>query len=138
MSIPSGTIVQHLVDDVFNGRNWDAFDNLHDPDGPIHRGGEVATPAEIKALHQERLKAFPDLWWTVERQIENGDIVVTHATWRGTHYGTYLGIQATGRVVNGEVIAIRKIAAGRVVETWAVADTLRVLDQISRQGTAVS
>lgn len=137
MSTSGGAIVQRLVDEVFNGRNWDAFDDLHDPNGPIHRGGVVATPAEIKAIHQARLRAFPDLRWTVERQIENGDIVVTHATWRGTHHGTYLGIQATGRVVDGEVIAIRRIAAGRVVETWAVADTLRVLEQISRRGTAV-
>ncbi len=130
MSDRTGDVVSRLVDEVFNGRNWDVFDELHDPNGPIHRGGVVATPAEIKAVHQARIEAFPDLRWTVERQIEDGDFVVTHATWRGTHQGTYQGIAATGRVVGGEVMAIRRIADGRVAETWAVADTLRVLEQI--------
>ncbi len=130
MGDSSGDVVRRLVDEVFNGRNWDVFDNLHDPDGPIHRGGVVATPAEIKAVHRARLAAFPDLQWTVERQIEDGGFVVTHATWRGTHQGTYQGIAATGRVVGGEVMAIRRIENGRVAETWAVADTLQVVEQI--------
>ena len=63
-------------------------------------------------------------------QFEDGEFVITHATWRGTHQGAYLGIQATGRPVSGEVIAIRRVVDGRIVETWAVADTLRVLEQI--------
>ena len=123
-------VVQRLADEAFNGRNWDVFDELHDPSGLVHRAGESVTPAAIKAVHRDRLQAFPDLRWTVERQFEDGEFVTTHASWRGTHLGTYLGIQATGETVNGEVIAIRRIVDGRIVETWAVADTLRVLEQI--------
>lgn len=123
-------IVQRLTDETFNGRNWDVFDELHDPSGLVHRAGESVTPAAIKNVHRDRLQAFPDLRWTVERQFEDGEFVITHATWRGTQLGTYLGIQATGKPVSGEVIAIRRVVDGRIVETWAVADTLRVLEQI--------
>ena len=123
-------IVQRLADEAFNGRNWDVFDELHDPSGRVHRAGESVTPAAIKNVHRDRLQAFPDLRWTIERQFEDGEFVITHATWRGTHLGTYLGIQATGKPAGGEVIAIRRVVGGRIVETWAVADTLRVLEQI--------
>lgn len=123
-------VVQRLADEAFNGRNWDVFDALHDPSGLVHRAGESVTPAAIKDVHRDRLQAFPDLRWTIERQFEDGEFVITHATWRGTHLGTYLGIQATGETVSGEVVAIRRVVDGRIVETWAVADTLRVLEQI--------
>jgi len=123
-------IVRRLADEAFNGRNWDVFDELHDPAGLVHRAGASVTPAAIKAVHRDRLEAFPDLRWTIERHLEDGEFVTTHATWRGTHRGTYQGIPATGQTVSGEVIAIRRIVDGRIAETWAVADTLRVLEQI--------
>ena len=123
-------IVQRLADEGFNGRNWGVFDELHDPDGLVHRAGASVTPATIKAVHRDRLEAFPDLRWTIERHLEAGEFVTTHATWRGTHRGAYQGIPATGQTVCGEVIAIRRIVDGRIAETWAVADTLRVLEQI--------
>ena len=126
----NAAVVQRLADEAFNGRNWDVFDELHDPSGLVHRAGESVTPAAIKDVHRDRLRAFPDLRWTIERHFEDGEFVITHATWRGTHLGTYLGIQATGETVSGEVIAIRRVVDGRIVETWAVADTLRVLEQI--------
>ena len=84
-------IVRRLADEAFNGRNWDVFDELHDPAGLVHRAGASVTPAAIKAVHRERLEAFPDLRWTIERHLEDGEFVTTHATWRGTHRGTYLG-----------------------------------------------
>ena len=130
MSGGSGEVVRRLADEAFNGRNWTVFDELHDPAGLVHRGGVSVSPEEIKAVHQARLEAFPDLRWTIERQLEDGEFVTTHATWRGTHRGTYLGIPATGKAVSGEVMAIRRVVDGRIVETWAVADTLRVLEQI--------
>jgi len=130
MTSLNSEVVSRLIHDVFNGQDWNMFDELHDPNGPIHRAGSIATPAEIKRVHQTRIQAFPDLHWTVERQIEDGDFVVTHATWCGTHRGTYQGLPATGTTVHGEVMAIRRIAHGLIVETWAVADTLRVLNQI--------
>ncbi len=126
----NAAIVQRLADEAFNGRNWGVFDELHDPDGLVHRAGASVTPAAIKAVHRDRLEAFPDLRWTIERHLEDGEFVTTHATWRGTHRGAYQGIPATGQTVCGEVIAIRRVVDGRIVETWAVADTLRVLEQI--------
>ena len=126
----NAAIVRRLADEAFNGRNWEVFDELHDPAGFVHRAGASVTPAAIKTVHRDRLEAFPDLRWTIERQLEDGEFVTTHATWRGTHRGAYQGIPATGQTVCGEVIAIRRIVDGRIAETWAVADTLRVLEQI--------
>jgi len=38
-------VVRRLADEAFNGRNWDVFDELHDPDGLVHRAGASVTPA---------------------------------------------------------------------------------------------
>jgi predicted ester cyclase len=42
---------------------------------------------------------FPDLYFSVEEQIAEGDKVVTPFEWTGTHRGEFLGVAATGRHV---------------------------------------
>src|SRR5579859_6560962 len=43
--------------------------------------------------------AFPDIHWTVEDMVAEGDKVVTRFTWTGTHRETFLGVPATGKSV---------------------------------------
>src|SRR5271155_2034881 len=41
--------------------------------------------------------AFPDLHFSVEEQITEGDKVLTRFEWTGTHQGAFIGIPPTGR-----------------------------------------
>ncbi len=44
---------------------------------------------------------FPDMHWSVEEQMAEGDKVMTRFEWTGTHRGEFLGVPATGRPVRG-------------------------------------
>ena len=74
--------------------------------------------------------AFPDIHFTIDDMIAEGDKVVVRFTVRGTHQGDYLGVPPTGKqfAVNG--IAIHRIVDGREVEVWDCVDILGMLQQL--------
>ncbi|MEE8303801.1 MAG: ester cyclase [Candidatus Tectomicrobia bacterium] len=75
-------------------------------------------------------EAFPDLHLTIEEQMVASHHVITRGTFRGTHHGAWFGVAPTGKRVTWPAIAIDRIAQGKVVEMWHVADVLGVLHQL--------
>lgn len=74
--------------------------------------------------------AFPDINFTTEDIIAEGDKVVFRAVGHGTHEGGLMGIEPTGREVTLSGIVIFRIADGQIVERWAQFDTIGMLRQI--------
>ena len=74
--------------------------------------------------------AFPDLHFTVEDEIAEGDKVVSRITSHGTHKGDFQGIPATGKHVTQTGIEILRISGGKVVERWGEFDNLGLMQQL--------
>jgi predicted ester cyclase len=66
----------------------------------------------------------------VDELIAEGDKVVARVTGYGTHEGTYRGIPATGRSIQMSGIVIWRIKRGKIVERWALSNTLDLFQQI--------
>ncbi len=66
----------------------------------------------------ETAKGFPDVTFTIDDLIAEGNKVVERSTVRGTHQGMFRGIPATGKKVTASGIMIRRFARGKVVEMW--------------------
>jgi steroid delta-isomerase-like uncharacterized protein len=96
----------------------------HDPHSTV-RGPERAK--QDIALY---LRASPDIHFTIEDQIAEGDKVVTRLTVRGTHQGELMGLAATGRQFAVSGISIVRFAHGKVEEQWANFDMLGLLQQL--------
>jgi hypothetical protein len=56
---------------------------------------------------------FPDIHLTVEDRIFGGDKVVARNTWTGTHRGTFLGVEPTGKQVTINTIDIWRVEGGK-------------------------
>lgn len=54
----------------------------------------------------------------------------TRRTWRATHRGRYRGSAPTGKQVKWTPISVVRFSQGRIVEDWAVADELGILQQL--------
>jgi C-1 hydroxylase len=76
------------------------------------------------------LMAFPDLHMKVHSVIAEGDLVATRLTLHATHSGEYMGIKPTGQQVSCALMGLLRIVDGSVVEHWAVADGMHLLQQI--------
>ena len=92
--------------------------------------GQEMTPESFKPLAAMWRTAFPDLHYTLEHIIAEGDIVVEHWTARGTHRGRLFGIAPTDKHFENTGINIHHIVDGKIVEIWEVADGLGLLQQL--------
>lgn len=74
--------------------------------------------------------AFPDMHWTIEEQITEGDKVVTRFEWSGTHRAEFFGVPATGRPVKVWGIVIDRIDGGKIKDTRILMDALGLMMQL--------
>jgi steroid delta-isomerase-like uncharacterized protein len=115
----------------------DALDELvatdavdHDPYNP-HRDEGLDG---LKKLIEMYRQAFPDVSFTIEEQVAEGDLVATRWSASGTHQGELMGAPATGRSTNITGIAIDRIRDGKVVESWGNWDTMGMFQQLGMAG----
>jgi steroid delta-isomerase-like uncharacterized protein len=74
--------------------------------------------------------AFPDLEWTIEEQVAEGDKVAAYIVWRGTHQGVFLGIPPTGKRVTVPLMAVDYFVAGQCKATRILMDTMSLMQQL--------
>ncbi len=102
----------------------------------ISRPPASASPQPVRGLEAWRqfmaaqFGAFPDLAFTVEDLIAEGDRVAARVTSRGTHAGALMGIPPTGGRVEWTGISITRHAGGKIVEQWGEFDALGLLQQL--------
>jgi steroid delta-isomerase-like uncharacterized protein len=74
--------------------------------------------------------AFPDIKFTVERQIAEKDKVASRFTSLSTHQGEFQGIFPTGRSIKDQGVDIFRIAHGKIVEVWVNENALGLMQQL--------
>jgi len=119
--------VRSFVEEVWNGRNYEAAANLYgetyvNPFG----SGPSARVEPIRRYHQ----TFPDVHLEVDEIVVADDTVVLRASFRGTDTGGYLGRPPTGKVVEEWVVDIMHFEDDRVVREWIGADKLGLFIQL--------
>lgn len=76
------------------------------------------------------LSAFPDLNYSIDDILAEGDKTAIRCTLRATHKGTFRGIPATGkRIVVGQ-FEMHRIAAGKIAEAWGFSDSQGMMTQL--------
>lgn len=74
--------------------------------------------------------AFPDIHYSIEEQIAEGDKVLTRFEWTGTHRAEFLGVPATGRAVKVWGMVLDRLVDGRIKETRIIMDLLGLMMQL--------
>lgn len=116
--------------DVLNTREFDRFDDMFAVDFINHN--ELPGPglAGFKQFWAGMVVGLPDLHVTLEDALASGDEVTARYTVRGTHQGTFLGLQPTGRTIEMKTMEIWRFEDDLVVEHWDSVNTLEVLQQL--------
>ena len=73
---------------------------------------------------------FPDIQWTLDELISEGDRVAARFTMRGTHQGPIFGVQASGKPIEVRAVNFYRFADGQIVEEHGQPDLLGLLQQI--------
>ena len=129
-------IVRRWIEEAWNQGNIEIADEIYAPDyrarGNLIEGGEpLEGIAGIKHFVLETRKAFPDLCFTIEHLIAEGDKVAGVFTLRGTHADYLDDLAPTGRKIEIAAIDVWRFENGRIVERCAVSiDRLALLRQL--------
>ena len=112
--------------------NLAELDEVLAPDAVDHNPAPGMKPGRegIEAAFAELRLAFPDLAFTVEDVIAEGDKAACRLSSRATHGGTFQGLPPSGKQVRQTGIDILRFAHGKVVERWGEFDTLGLLAQL--------
>lgn len=93
--------------------------------------GLAPTKAGVTDFFRMQRAAFPDMLMDVQDVIASGDKVVVRARFTGTHEGEFLGMPATGKSVDVQLIDIFRLGGdGLVLEHWGVYDALAMMQQL--------
>ena len=125
------TIIRRFVEEVYNKGDLDLLDELFASDFSVHSPDIDTDDLEsFKGFICYARTAFPDLHFTIEDQIAEGEKVTTIWTLTGTNTGPLKDETVTGKEVKTKGISFTRISGGKIVEDLTRYNQWSVLKQL--------
>lgn len=99
---------------------------FHVPGSPEPMRG----PSGYLAIIGMMRSGFPDIQWTLEELVSEGDKVAARFVMNGTHKGTFFGVPPTGKEIKVRASNFYKFSNGQIIEEYGQPDMLSLLQQI--------
>lgn len=125
-------IARRFFEEAFSEGKLELLDELLAADYVDHNA-PLGTPPGVEGIRYLLTTfrtAFPDVRFTVQDQISEGDKVVTRYIFQGTHQGMLFGIPPTGQAVAFPGISIYRMQDGKMQEAWVNYDALGMMQQL--------
>jgi steroid delta-isomerase-like uncharacterized protein len=131
MSLEKNKAVVRKMFEAINKQNLASLDELMAPDFVLHMHGRQKQGWEAnKQFLEDEIRAFPDLYVTIEDIIAEGDTVCVRLQETATHNGEYRGLAPTGRKLSYSVAVFWRLAEGNIAEGWVTYDQMDFLKQL--------
>jgi predicted ester cyclase len=124
------TIVQRIFAEVISKGDLALADAIIAADLVDHDPRQAPGLAGFKHGLVAVREAFPDWTSTIDALVCEGDLLGARWTVRGTHKAPFFGVPPTGRTVTMREAGMFRVAGGKLVEVWRVADELALLRQL--------
>jgi len=128
-------LVRRFFEEGLGRGNLDLIDELVAPDAVMHNPLILDAPSSVRGSVEMLRRALPDLGVDVLDLIAEGDRVAAFLRLSGTNTGAYRRGGATNRRASMRAFFIWRIADGRLVESWGVADRFDFLQQLGIIGS---
>lgn len=111
-------LILDYIDNIVNTRNFDdIYQYLSDDYTEVHGiKREKIGPEVAKERIDGIYNTFPDFHIEVDKQIAEGEWVVTCCSVTGTHTGVWLNIKPTGKKMEYTGVIVDKVANGKIIE----------------------
>jgi predicted ester cyclase len=126
-------LVRRLYEEGFNRGKLDVVDELVAPDVVTHDPIILDAPTgpdSIRGGIDMIRKAFPDFHVEVLDLVAEGDKVASFLLMSGTNTGDYRRGGATDKKGTMRAFLLWRVADGRLVENWGMADRFQFLQQL--------
>ena len=139
MAAETNKLVMNRFLEFINTSSEKLAQELISPNAVFHVPGRTEPmrgPAGYLAIIGMMRGGFPDIQWTLEEMVAEGDKIAARFTMRGTHRGTFFGIPPTGKTISVQAMNIYRLSGGQFVEEHGQPDMLGLLQQIGAVPTA--
>jgi steroid delta-isomerase-like uncharacterized protein len=119
--------------DLINVGDIDGFGSILAADFVEHEvtPGLAPTKDGVKEFFRMQRASFPDLHMAVEDAFASGDRAVARVRYTGTNQGAFMGMPATGKGVDIQLMDMFRIGDdGLVHEHWGVIDLMTMMQQL--------
>ncbi len=132
MTPNNSAIVRRFVDEVINQGKMDTAGEFvwEDVVEQVPLPGQGPGLEGLKDVLRGMRSAFPDIDFSIEEQVCEGDKVASRFEWTGTHKAEFMGVPATGRQVRVWGVVIDRLEAGRIKYTRILMDALGLMMQL--------
>jgi steroid delta-isomerase-like uncharacterized protein len=121
-------IVRKIYEDCLNTGKMELLNQFVAEDY-VGVAGQVG-PEAFAGLIKELRQGFPDIQWTIEDLLAEGDRVVVRWKWQGAHLGAFRGFPVSQKKFVSTAIVIYQLKANKVVQAWMENDRLGFLQQM--------
>lgn len=126
-------VAKRYYDELLNQKKATHLEDILTPDFVLHLPtlkDPVRGIAAMKHYLADLHKAFPDIHYTVDREIVDDKEVAVRYSMTGTHKGEFMGIAATGKAVKDAGNDIFHFDDGKISAIWGSNDAMGVLHQL--------
>jgi predicted ester cyclase len=129
------TLLHRWFEEVWNQGRESAIDELMETNSVFHGiadpgSNEVRGREAFKSFYQQYRKAFPDIHFTIEDALIDGDKIAVRCVVRATHTGEGITDSPTNKPVTLTGMVIPRVKDGKLVEGWNNFDFLTLFQQL--------
>lgn len=126
-------IVNRQTEEIWNQGQLDLISTCFSPD--FSNFGSPCPLDLFRQIVQAWRTAFPDLHFTVDTQLAQGDQVASLQTISGTQLGPFVipglwNMPPTGKPFTVKQMHLFRLRDGKIIEHWGVRDDLRMFQQL--------
>jgi steroid delta-isomerase-like uncharacterized protein len=120
--------IKKLFEEIINNGKMDSLGEIFSADyrSPTGEKGPEGFANVINPLK----KGFPDIHYEIQDLLGEGETVVIHWFWNGTHEGTFREFEPSHKKVRSEGISFFKFKGDKVVNSSILTDRLGFLQEI--------
>jgi steroid delta-isomerase-like uncharacterized protein len=133
MTAETNKLIMRRFTEFINTASEKLAEELISSDAIFHVPGRpepMRGPAGYLTIIGMMRGGFPDIQWTLEDMIAEGDKVAARFTMRGTHKGVFFGIPSTGKKIAVQAMNFYRLSGGKFIEEHGQPDMLGLLQQI--------
>jgi len=121
-----------MVEEVVNQGKFEVVDEIFHPDYVDHVAPPGSPPGleGVKAIFGMFRTGFPDVKFTIDQMVGEGDYVATLVHGEGTHTGQFIQFPPSGKHATWRSVGFFRVEDGLIREHWGIPDLLGLLIQI--------
>src|SRR3954463_13874639 len=138
MTTENNKPIMHRFVEFINNASGQLATELISPDAVFYVPGSPVPmhgPGGYLAIVNMMRGSFPDIQWTLEDMVAEGDKIAARFIMRGTHQGAFFGVPPTGKPIAVQAMNFYRLVGGQFVEERGQPDLLSLLQQIGSAPT---